>query len=410
MSGGTRKKHSTTCDDFIVLESIGTGTFGICSKVMRKSDRKILVWKELNYGKMTEREKQMLVSEVNILRELRHENIVRYYDRIIDRSRTTIYIVMEYCEGGDLSGVIQQCKRTGTTLEEPFIRRVFKQVLLALQECHLRSSGKVMHRDLKPANIFLDRDHNAKLGDFGLARVLASKAALAHTFVGTPYYMSPEQITERAYNEKSDMWSLGCIVYELAALRPPFDASCQASLARRIRKGRFSPLPSRYSAQLNAIVTSMLQQDPRKRPSAEELLEHSYFAQPPSPRAGSDLTPVPLCAHCSRRIGRAEMWSDAGSSEESSCSSHSSAHDKAADLRQLEASLKAREQRLLTRERALEQRERDLRLREKYVQQREQLLDMARERTNPLATPGFDARLQKRLAGIGLQEITNIFP
>jgi NIMA (never in mitosis gene a)-related kinase 2 len=81
------------------------------SKVRRKSDGRILVWKELNYGKMSEREKQMLVSEVNILRELSHPNIVRYYDRIIDRDFSKIFIVMEYCEGGDIATMIRNSKK-----------------------------------------------------------------------------------------------------------------------------------------------------------------------------------------------------------------------------------------------------------------------------------------------------------
>ena len=191
------------------------------------------MWKELDYGTMAEGEKQMLVSEVNLLRELKHPNIVRYYDRIIDRTNTTLYIVMEHCEGGDLSSLISRCIKerwrcgymrwnTKTAwvvfpstphlcfltvfvewqhvfchgrryLEEQFILRVMAQLTLALNECHRRSDGSatVLHRDLKPANIFLDIRQNVKLGDFGLARILNHDTSFAKTFVGTPYYMSP---------------------------------------------------------------------------------------------------------------------------------------------------------------------------------------------------------------------------
>lgn len=89
-----------------MLHTFGTGSYGCCHKIPGKNIGKILIWKELDYGSMTEAEKQMLVSEVNLLRELKHPNIVRYYDRIIDRTNTTLYIVMEYCEGGDLASVI----------------------------------------------------------------------------------------------------------------------------------------------------------------------------------------------------------------------------------------------------------------------------------------------------------------
>ncbi|XP_006747832.1 cyclin-dependent kinase 1-like [Leptonychotes weddellii] len=183
----------TRAEDYEVLYTIGTGSYGRCQKIRRKSDGKILVWKELDYGSMTEVEKQMLVSEVNLLRELKHPNIVRYYDRIIDRTNTTLYIVMEYCEGGDLASVITKGTKERQYLDEEFVLRVMTQLTLALKECHRRSDGghTVLHRDLKPANVFLDGKQNVKLGDFGLARILNHDMSFAKTFVGTPYYMSP---------------------------------------------------------------------------------------------------------------------------------------------------------------------------------------------------------------------------
>lgn len=89
-------------DKYEVLQVIGKGSFGQVTKIRRREDGRILVWKEINYGRMNEKEKKQLVAEVNILRELKHPNIVRYCDRIIDKSRSSIYIVMEFCEGGDI--------------------------------------------------------------------------------------------------------------------------------------------------------------------------------------------------------------------------------------------------------------------------------------------------------------------
>ncbi|KAJ8045280.1 Serine/threonine-protein kinase Nek2 [Holothuria leucospilota] len=224
---------------------------------------------------MTDAEKQLLVSEVNLLRGMKHEHIVRYYDRIVDRSTTTIYIIMEFCEGGDLGSLISKCKKDRKYLEESFIWKILKQVTLALQECHKRVKGKaIMHRDLKPANVFLDLDHNVKLGDFGLARVLNHETSFAKTFVGTPYYMSPEQMNHSSYNEKSDIWSLGCLLYESCSLSPPFTAPNQKILATRIREGRFRRLPSQYSDDLSDVISSMLRVNPILRPSIEELLHH----------------------------------------------------------------------------------------------------------------------------------------
>jgi NIMA (never in mitosis gene a)-related kinase len=181
---------------------------------------------------MNEKEKQQIVAEVNILRELRHPCIVRYYDRIIDKKATKLYIVMEHCSGGDLASLIRSHAKNKTRADEGFIWKVLGQVVSALKSCHRHREGgeakPILHRDLKPANILLDRNGNAKLCDFGLATELAGTNKLAQTAgVGTPYYMSPELVNSQRYDERSDIWSVGCIIYELAALRPPFDAPNQ---------------------------------------------------------------------------------------------------------------------------------------------------------------------------------------
>ncbi|XP_031437916.1 serine/threonine-protein kinase Nek2 [Clupea harengus] len=268
-------------EDYDVLYTIGSGSYGKCQKIRRKSDGKILVWKELDYGTMAEAEKQMLVSEVNLLRELKHPNIVRYYDRIIDRTNTTLYIVMEYCEGGDLSSLITKCIKERRYLEEEHILRVLAQLSLALKECHRRNDGgcTVLHRDLKPANIFLDAKQNVKLGDFGLARILNHDTSFARTFVGTPYYMSPEQMNRMSYNEKSDIWSIGCLVYELCALSPPFTAYNQKDLAEKIREGKFRRIPYRYSEELNTLLSRMLNLKDYLRPSVESILQSSLISE-----------------------------------------------------------------------------------------------------------------------------------
>lgn len=264
--------------DYDILSEIGSGSYGTCKKVRRRTDNKILVWKELDYGKMTEVEKQMLVSEVNLLRELKHPHIVRYYDRIIDRSNTTIYIVMEFCEGGDLGALIAKHRREKRYMDEEFILKIMHQLVSALQECHRRKDGAhVLHRDLKPANVFLDSSDNVKLGDFGLARVLQHDTSFAKTFVGTPYYMSPEQVNKQNYNEKSDIWSLGCLVYELCSLSPPFTALNQRSLEAKIRTGKFCPISERYSRDLSDVVNSMLKVNEERRPSIDKLLGCSIF-------------------------------------------------------------------------------------------------------------------------------------
>ena len=153
-------------ENYEKIDQIGAGSFGNVFKIRRKSDGKHLVWKEINFGKMSEREKSQLVAEVNILRDLRNPFIVRYHDRIVDKRSTRLYIIMEYCGGGDLGRVISRSKKERSTLDESFIWKVFAQSLVALKDCHRRSENgetkPILHRDLKPANMLLDSDQNIR--------------------------------------------------------------------------------------------------------------------------------------------------------------------------------------------------------------------------------------------------------
>jgi len=271
--------------DYDILEVIGNGSFARCSKVMHKSTKQIYVWKELEYGQMSDKEKQMLVDEVNILRGLHHPNIVRYYDRIIDHSSRTIYIIQEHCDAGDLAMLIKDHKFSKKVIPEDFIWSVLSEIASALYACHRKEKGaRVLHRDLKPGNIFLssidgrpDKSWSnlsglsVKLGDFGLARVLHDQSVFAQTHVGTPYYMSPEQVQYESYDEKSDIWALGCILYEMGTLQPPFRAERYTQLARKIQKGEYRDFGN-ISKELATLISQMLKVKPAERPSISQIL------------------------------------------------------------------------------------------------------------------------------------------
>ena len=259
-------------ENYEILNIIGKGNFGKITKIIRKSDKKILVWKELNYSELSDKEKKQIVSEVNILRELKHPNIVKYYDRIIDKKNQKIYIIMEYCEGGDLNELIKRLKNEKKYISEEIIWKIFTQVLLAVNFCHKHKEGKILHRDIKPSNIFLDKDSNIKLGDFGLSRELSNESKFAYSNVGTPYYMSPEQIEENKYNEKSDIWSLGCFLYEITTFNPPFEAKNQIQLSLKIKSGKINKINIRYSDDLWKVIKWMINVNPFDRPSSDDLL------------------------------------------------------------------------------------------------------------------------------------------
>ena len=144
-----------------------------------------------------------------------------------------------------------------------------------MKHCHDR---KILHRDLKAQNIFLTKNGIVKLGDFGIAKVLSSTVEKAVTVVGTPYYLSPEIIQNSPYNFKSDIWSLGVLLYEMCALRPPFNGSNIHQLAMQIVKGTYPPLPSTYSYELRGLINKLITQDPVKRPNINTILKHQIIA------------------------------------------------------------------------------------------------------------------------------------
>ena len=152
----------------------------------------------------------------------------------------------------------------------------FVQMALAIKHIHDR---KILHRDLKTQNIFMTQSGQIKIGDFGIARVLQHTYDCAQTAIGTPYYLSPEICQEKPYNQKSDIWSLGCILYEMVTLRHAFDANSMKGLVLKILRGNYPAIPSMYSQDLKDLVADMLVKDPAKRPSMRKILEKEFLSK-----------------------------------------------------------------------------------------------------------------------------------
>lgn len=229
MSNPTQSASSVK--DYEFLNKLGQGSFGTVYKVRRRADKSVYVIKQINIAQMNSKHRSEAINEVTILSKLDNPFIVKYYDSFIEKN--TLNIVMEFCDGGDISGFIRS--QLGRCLSENKIWKFFIQMCLGLNYIHKK---KILHRDIKTMNIFLTKDETVRIGDLGVAKVLTENVNFAHTMVGTPYYLSPEMCEEKPYNEKSDVWALGCVLYEMCTQKHPFEANNQGALILKIIRGK----------------------------------------------------------------------------------------------------------------------------------------------------------------------------
>uniref|UniRef100_A0A3B3ZJ96 Serine/threonine-protein kinase Nek8 n=1 Tax=Periophthalmus magnuspinnatus TaxID=409849 RepID=A0A3B3ZJ96_9GOBI len=247
------------------IKVVGRGAF-IVHLCRRRSDGAFVILKEIPVEQMSRDERLAAQNECQVLKLLNHPNIIEYYENFLEDK--ALMIAMEYAPG-TLADYIQ--KRCNSLLDEDTILHFFVQILLALYHVH---NKLILHRDLKTQNILLDKHQMiVKIGDFGISKILVSKSK-AYTVVGTPCYISPELCEGKPYNQKSDIWALGCVLYELASLKRAFEAAFQnlPALVLKIMSGTFAPISDRYSPELRQLILNMLNLDPSKRPQLNEIM------------------------------------------------------------------------------------------------------------------------------------------
>ncbi|EPY83609.1 hypothetical protein CB1_000548030 [Camelus ferus] len=226
-----------TMEKYVRVQKIGEGSFGKAILVKSTEDGRQYVIKEINISRMSNKEREESRREVAVLANMKHPNIVQYRES---------FEVMDYCEGGDL------------------FRRINAQKGVLFQE---------------DQNIFLTKDGTIQLGDFGIARVLNSTVELARTCIGTPYYLSPEICENKPYNNKSDVWALGCVLYEMCTLKHAFEAGSMKNLVLKIISGSFPPVSLHYSHDLRSLLSQLFKRNPRDRPSVNSILEKGFIAR-----------------------------------------------------------------------------------------------------------------------------------
>ena len=254
---------------FEILKKLGDGSYSVVYKVRRKADNNIYALKKVNLQKLKDKEKQNALNEVRILASIKSPFVISYKEAFIEDSDKSLCIVMEYADRGDLYQKIVQFKKNNCLIEETDVWRIFIQMTRGLKALH---DLQILHRDLKSANIFLFSDGSAKIGDCNVSKVVYK--GLGYTQTGTPYYASPEVWNDQPYDNKSDIWSLGCVTYEMLALHPPFRAESMEGLYNKVTKGQFNRINSRYSNDIFEMIKFLLKVNPIDRPNCAQILAH----------------------------------------------------------------------------------------------------------------------------------------
>ncbi|NXP54527.1 STK36 kinase, partial [Heliornis fulica] len=254
-------------EKYRVLQMIGEGSFGRVYKGRRKHSAQVVALKFIPKVGRSEKELKNLQREIEIMRGLHHPNIIQMLDSF--ETDKEVVVVTDYAEG-DLFQILED----DGSLPEDQVQTIAAQLVSALYYLH---SHRILHRDMKPQNILLGKDGIVKLCDFGFARAMSIHTMVLTSIKGTPLYMSPELVEERPYDHTTDLWSVGCILYELFVGTPPFYTSSIFQLIRLIVKDPVK-WPAAISPVFKSFLQGLLMKDPRQRLSWPELLSHPFIA------------------------------------------------------------------------------------------------------------------------------------
>ena len=256
-------------NDFQIVSKIGEGAYSLVYKVRRLVDGNIYALKKVKLINLSEKERKNALNEVRLLASIKSKFVISYREAFFDEKDNTLCMVMEYADGGDLYQKIKENRKEQILLEESDIWRIFIQLVKGLKALH---ELNILHRDLKSANVFLMKDGSVKLGDLNVSKVFRQN--MGYTQTGTPYYASPEVWNDKPYDTKSDIWSMGCVLYEMTALKPPFRAKNMEGLYKKVIEGKVIRIPGKFTNDLYKIIQLLLQVKPEKRPSCSEILQN----------------------------------------------------------------------------------------------------------------------------------------
>uniref|UniRef100_A0A0K0E9M5 non-specific serine/threonine protein kinase n=1 Tax=Strongyloides stercoralis TaxID=6248 RepID=A0A0K0E9M5_STRER len=260
------KSPSLNSTNYEWIRVEGKGSFGKAILYKRKIDNTYVIIKEIVMHSLSFSERQSALNEVSLLSQLDHPNIISYYDSFEDDG--ILMIEMEYADGGNLGQFLLMQEEY---LNEDIIWFIFTQIVDGVSYLHQNS---ILHRDLKTANIFLTKTNDVKIGDFGISKIMGTNTKMdgANTVIGTPYYISPEMCEGKNYNESTDIWAMGCILYEMACLQKTFEGTNLPALVTHIMKAEYKPVKGPYSIFLKLLIRDLLKVDASLRPSAIDIM------------------------------------------------------------------------------------------------------------------------------------------
>ena len=248
------------------IQHLGRGAYATVDLVKHKITGELRALKRINLQFLNEKERRNAENEAILMKVLVAPTIIHFYEQIVEDF--FLIIAMEYAPGGALADKLQELRNQGKRISNEQLISWLSQILIALMVMH---SKHILHRDLKTQNLFLSKDNIIKVGDLGIAKSLNSSMEMAQSVAGTPYNMAPEIIKGESYGPKTDIWSLGCVMYEIATFRRPFEATDVQKLFDVIANKDYAPLPEYVDSNTKLLISQMLNKDPARRPTVWDL-------------------------------------------------------------------------------------------------------------------------------------------
>ena len=264
-------------ENFKVVKEIGKNKTDIYKSYLLRSSTSDneYVYKSVNVIALKEKERDTLLNEIKVLKKINHQNVIEIKNSQYSKDKKFLNIITEYAEDGTLQEKYEEQKKKNQYFDETDLLDWFIQILLALQYIHEK---QILHRDIKPSSIFLMKDM-AKLGNFGVSKVLSPTIKSAKTKVTTPKYLAPEVKKNRNYTYEADIWALGVTFYQLIILDYPFEGSSLLEIQANIAEGKKKPIPKdcKIDAKFIKIINEMMSVDPKERISLQKIFEESII-------------------------------------------------------------------------------------------------------------------------------------